>query len=203
MDKIATTRFVVCGAGALGSNLVDNLTRLGAKYVRVIDDDRVEDHNIGTQLYGLADVGALKVDVLRSHLYRACEIELDAINKRLKNGNVKKFLKGAELVIDTFDNAESRELVRKFCLEADIACLHVGLFEDYGEVLWNKEYVVPTDGNADVCDYPLARNLVVLLIGIASEVAIRFVLNGSQTNWTATLGDFQVLPSETTCPHIT
>ena len=63
----------VCGAGALGSQLADNLARQGVRQLRVIDFDRVEEHNVGTQLYGVADVGAKKVDVLRSQLFRATE----------------------------------------------------------------------------------------------------------------------------------
>lgn len=48
MEKLETARIVVCGVGALGSQLVDNLARHGAKNLLVIDKDRVEDHNIGT-----------------------------------------------------------------------------------------------------------------------------------------------------------
>ena len=77
-------------------------------------------------------------------------------------------------------------------------CLHVGLYEDYGEVIWDEQYRVPQDGSADVCDYPLARNLVLLMVALASEVVIRFVLDGSRSSWSATLRNFVVRPLETT-----
>ncbi len=37
----------ICGTGALGSHLADNLVRQGARKLAVIDCDRVEQHNIG------------------------------------------------------------------------------------------------------------------------------------------------------------
>ncbi len=46
----------------------------------------------------------------------------------------------------------------------------------------------------DVCDYPLARNLILLTVAVASEVLVRFVLTESRTDWTVTLGDFAIRP---------
>lgn len=194
IEKLAASRIVVCGAGALGSNLVENLVRQGAQLVRVIDHDRVEEHNVGTQVYGLSDVGALKVDVLRSSVYRACEVELDAVPKRLVASNAKKLLRNANLVVDTFDNRESRGVVQEYCKLTGTPCLHAGLYADYGEVVWNAEYALPEDVGQDVCEYPLARNLVTLIVGLVSEVVVRYVLSAQQESWTMTLGDFKVTP---------
>jgi hypothetical protein len=71
-------------------------------------------------------------------------------------------------------------------------CVHVGLFEDYCEVVWDEAYRVPRDVGGDVCDYPLARNLVMLATAIASETIVRFVESGRRESWTATLRDFAV-----------
>jgi hypothetical protein len=43
-----------------------------------------------------------------------------------------------------------------------------------------------------VCDYPLARNLVLLVSAIASELVLRFVLCGAREDWSVTLRDFAV-----------
>src|SRR3954468_24669602 len=85
-DKLAAlkdARIVLCGAGAVGSNLADNLVRQGFSTLRVIDHDRVEEHNVGTQLYGESEVGVWKVDALRNRLFRACGVEVDAVRKEL------------------------------------------------------------------------------------------------------------------------
>jgi len=44
--------------------------------------------------------------------------------------------------------------------------------------------------------YPLARNLVLLVVAIASEVIIRFALTGERADFSATLRDFAVRPLE-------
>src|SRR6476659_8984781 len=81
--KLADRRLTLCGAGALGSNLADNLARQGFRDLRVIDRDRVEEHNVGTQLYGESDVGGWKVEVLRNRLFRAVGVEIEAVAKEL------------------------------------------------------------------------------------------------------------------------
>lgn len=163
-----------------------------ARHLRVIDRDRVEEHNVSTQIYGEVDVGAWKVDVLRSHLFRAVGVEIDAVGKELSDRTVRKFLKDSDLVVDTFDNSASRRVVQLHCREAGLHCLHADLYSDYGEVIWNENYRVPNDVGEDVCDYPLARNLVLMMVAVAADTLVRFVLGGEQQNWSITLGDFAV-----------
>src|SRR3954447_10908317 len=106
--KLGGQKLTLCGAGALGSHLADNLARQGFTQLRVIDRDRVEEHNVGTQLYGEADVGAWKVEVLRRRLFRAAGVEIDAVRKELTERTARGLLQGAGLVLDTFDNSASR-----------------------------------------------------------------------------------------------
>ena len=44
------------------------------------------------------------------------------------------------------------------------------LAADYAEIIWNDRYRVPSPSHDDVCDYPLARNLVTLAVSVACEV---------------------------------
>lgn len=194
--RLAEPLVTICGAGALGSHLADNLARQGFQRLRVIDRDRVEEHNTSTQLYGLADVGAWKVEVLRNRLFRAVEIEIDASAKEISERNVRSLLKQSDFVLDTFDNSASRRLLQDHCRQAGLACLHVGLYADYCEVIWDERYRVPDDAAGDVCEYPLARNLVLLAVAIASETLVRCVLDGVRENRSATLVDFAVREAE-------
>lgn len=192
LARLARPCVAVCGAGALGSHLADNLARQGFRNLTVIDRDRVEEHNVNTQIYGASDVGAWKVEVLRNRLFRSVEVEIDVVAKELTGRNARSLLKGADIVLDTFDNSDSRRLVQEHCRKANIACLHVGLFADYCEVVWDRQYRVPKDVEGDVCEYPLARNLVLLAVALASETLIRFILTGEEKSRSATLGDFSV-----------
>ena len=190
--RLASHELVICGAGALGSNLADNLARQGFRRLRIIDRDRVEEHNVSTQVFGIDDVGAFKVDVLRNRLFRAVEVEIETVSKELNDRNVRTLLKGADIVVDTFDNSHSRRLVQRQCRDSNTDCLHVGLYEDYCEIIWDEEYCVPEDVEGDVCEYPLARNLVLLAVAIASESLVHFVLEGIRKSRSATLLDFLV-----------
>ena len=196
LSKLAEQHATLCGAGALGSQIADNLARQGFQHLRVIDRDRIEEHNVSTQLYGESEVGAWKVEVLRQRLFRATGIEIDTIRKELTERNARSLLQEAGLVVDTFDNSTSRRLVQEQCRALELPCLHVGLYADYGEVIWDKHYRVPQDVAGDVCDYPLARNLVLLVVALASEVVLRFVLDSVRQNWSATLRDFAIRPLE-------
>jgi molybdopterin/thiamine biosynthesis adenylyltransferase len=196
LAKLSTWQVTLCGAGAVGSHLADNLARQGFSHLKVIDCDRVEEHNVSTQLYGESEIGAWKVEVLRQRLFRATGIEIDAVRKELSERNARSSLQGAGLVLDTFDNSASRRRVCEQCLALQLPCLHIGLYADYGEIIWNENYRVPQDVAGDVCDYPLARNLVLLVVALASEVLLRFVLDGSRQSWSVTLRDFAVRPFE-------
>jgi molybdopterin/thiamine biosynthesis adenylyltransferase len=194
--QLASQRLTICGAGALGSHLADNLARQGFRELRVIDRDRVEEHNVSTQLYGVSDVGGWKVEVLRQRLFRATGVEIEAIRKELGDRSARGLLQEGGLVIDTLDNSASRRTVQEHCRALQLPCLHAGLYADYGEVIWDERYRVPQDVAGDVCDYPLARNLVILVIAVVSEVVVRFALAGVRQDCSVTLRDFAIRPLE-------
>ncbi|MGG6263086.1 ThiF family adenylyltransferase [Leptolyngbya sp. AN03gr2] len=194
MQKLQSYRILVCGAGALGANIAENLARQGFRSIAVIDRDRVEDQNRSTQPYGKSDVGLQKVKALYSRLYREVGIQIDTVAKEVTQQNAKNLLQGYQLIVDTFDNTESRQAVKDTCLSLGIPCLHVGMASDYSEIIWNEAYKVPSQTHDDLCDYPLARNLIVVTTGIASEVMIQSIAFGikAQKAYSVTLKDLQI-----------
>jgi molybdopterin/thiamine biosynthesis adenylyltransferase len=193
LAKLAAVRVTLCGAGAVGSNLADNLVRQGLAHLRAIDHDRVEEHNVSTQLYGEAEIGTWKVEALRNRLFRTAGTEIEPVRKELTAQNARQLLKDSDLVIDAFDNSAARQLVQETCRAAQTPCLHVGLHADYCEVIWDERYRVPRDVAGDVCDYPLARNVVLLSVLMASEAVMRFVAENTRASWSATLGDLAIV----------
>ena len=189
-------RITLAGVGALGSNLADALSRQGFVNLTLVDKDRVEVQNLGTQIYSVADVGARKVDAAQQLLFRNLEIEVQTAGKELTLSNAKRLLRDTDLVVDAFDNHASRKLLRDYCAEKNLPCLHVGMFEGYGEVVWNDKYRVPQDVAGDVCDYPLARNLTLLIVAIAAEEIVSFATSNPPRcqSWSVTLNDFSVQP---------
>jgi molybdopterin/thiamine biosynthesis adenylyltransferase len=197
LDKLAGCPVTVCGAGALGSWLAENLARQGFQILRVIDHDRVEAHNLGNQLYTQADVGAFKVLALQNLLFQAAGVEIEAVNKRLEEDNCPALLQGSGLIVDALDNSQGRRLVTRCCAERSWPCLHVGMNGGFGEIRWNQGYRIPEDPEeGDVCDAPLARNLVLLLTAVSGESIIRYLAEGKMENYSITLEDLQIHPGE-------
>ena len=89
-------------------------------------------------------------------------------------------------------NSVARQVVKDYGDSTGIPCLHAGLSTDYAEVIWNDAYRVPSDINDDVCDYPLARNLVMLTVAVACEAIVSFIAAGEPRNVTITLKDLAV-----------
>jgi len=193
--KKLTGLITVCGAGALGSNLVDSLTRQGFSKIRVVDMDRVETHNIGTQVWTIRDCGAMKTAALKTKVFASTETELETVDKELTTANVKQITKDSTLVLDCFDNNSSRTILQNYCQTNKIPLLRTGLFADYGEVVWGERYRVPKDvEGGDICDYPLARNIILLTVAVASEEILDFFLavKPRHQSWSITLKDLKI-----------
>ena len=194
-NKMGKIKICVCGAGAIGSNLVNNFLRQGINNITVIDMDRVEAKNIATQVYTLRDVGQKKVSALKSLMHQATKKVLNTIDKELRQNNASKLLKGHDLVIDAFDNWESRKLVKKVCTNLKIPCVHCGMSDNgCSEIKWNDLYSIPKVEveQDDICDYPLAANLVHVTVSILAEIVVQFITAGSKTNREITLKDIGV-----------
>ena len=192
MRHLSETKVTVCGAGALGANIVESLARAGFRQLKVIDRDRVEERNLSTQPYQMDDVGGHKARALAHLVYRAVGVEVEAVALELSGRNVAKLLNGSDFIIDAFDNSSSRQAVSAYARSAETACLHAGLADGYSEVMWDEVYRVPSPAQDDICDYPLARNLVTMTVAVACETLIAAVLSGERKNWTATLADLTV-----------
>jgi len=193
LKKMAEVPLSFCGAGAIGSNMCVNLIRQGFKNASVIDFDRVDDHNRHTQVYGRRDIGQLKVVMLKNRIYTDMGVMIGDISIKLTEDNIKKLVDTYPLVIDGFDNSESRRIVTDYCTKNNVDCLHVGLYQDYAEVIWNEGYRVPDDTKAlDVCEYPLARNVIMMAVAVASESVIRFVSTGVKESYYITLKDLKI-----------
>lgn len=193
LKKLAAQPITLCGVGAIGSNLADNLVRQGFQKLTVIDMDRVEDHNRNSQLWTSRDVGQMKVAALKNHLFNVLKVSIEPVDKKLDASNVKKILKAGSIVIDGFDNPESRKIVTDHCRDSKIECLHIGLAEDCAEVTWNNRYRIPAATGVDVCEYPLARNIAVLAVVVGTESLIRFVESGVQESYIISLKDFKIV----------
>lgn len=193
LDKIAAVPITLCGVGAIGSNLCDNIIRQGMYNITVIDKDRIEPHNNGTQIWHNSEKGSLKVNAMKIRAYNSTGKTIKLFSKELTENNIKRFFKNMEIIVDSFDNSDSRNLIYQYCKKNNIECLHIGLYQDYAEIIWNDSYTVPKDTIAiNVCEYPLARNIILLAVAVASETLIKYINSGIKKNYMITLKDLKI-----------
>ena len=74
--KFGNRRIDVIGAGAAGSHVVMALAKLGIRNIHVHDHDHVGSHNVPNQVFGLADIGKLKVDAAAEAVLAATGIKI-------------------------------------------------------------------------------------------------------------------------------
>ncbi len=106
-EKISTTKFVVIGAGAIGSFTVACLAKMGARSILVYDDDTIEDHNISNQLYPIYHKGKAKVDALEQLAYDFGEAKIEKINARW---NLDNCIDG-DIIIAAVDDMDVRKAI--------------------------------------------------------------------------------------------
>lgn len=191
MEALGEAFVVILGVGSLGSNLAENLVRQGVRRIYLVDNDRIEPHNIN-QNFTERDIGSYKVNAEEHRLYEIDSmLSIMRFTHRVTDENIAKLTRrpadwrSAPMIwVDTFDNSVSRGLVKEFCEQYHIECLHVGMADGFGEVKWNEEYIVPEDVvGPDVCDYPLARNLILGTVAIASEVLVNYITKDVKVNY--------------------
>jgi sulfur carrier protein ThiS adenylyltransferase len=99
----------IAGAGGLGSNAAMALARAGVGRLVIVDFDRVEQSNLTRQYYFLDQVGALKVDALKTNIERAAEgVRVDAVAMELLPGKMAEPFRDVDVVVEALDKAETK-----------------------------------------------------------------------------------------------
>jgi hypothetical protein len=64
----------------------------------------------------------------------------------------------------------------------------------FAEIKWNDFYKIPDieSKQQDICDYPLAANLVHLTVSVLAEVIVQFITEEEKLNREITLKDIGV-----------
>jgi len=121
-EKLARAKVAVVGLGGLGTVASLYLTLAGVGYLRLIDQDTVEPHNLHRQvLYTPKDLRYPKAEVSARRLMGINPfVEVEAVPENLNVDNAKKLLKGVNCVVDGLDNMRTRYLVNRTCIKLKI-----------------------------------------------------------------------------------
>lgn len=184
-------KILICGVGALGSNLVRELVPdlKGEHEITVLDKDKVEERNItaGTQFYTRDQIDIPKVEALQFNIYKWYEREIKIINHGIiSNSDADRIIMDSAkdgLIIDCFDNYESRRDLQNRFYHRHLNGLHLGFSDNYTfSIEWAENYKVPSDitSGFDICTMPGAAAFVSSVAALGSLVAEEFILNNKK-----------------------
>ena len=194
---------LICGIGALGSNLTARLVvdLHGQHQITVLDKDKVEERNIqaGTQFFTPDQIGLPKVEALQFNIYRHYQREIETQNKELLAPQQEQsFIISHQLrtqflpynvIIDCFDNYKSRLLLQQLAdltnkSQQPIIVLHIGFSQDFTFAIeWAEHYKVPSDINGlDICTMPGASSFINVVASMGALVAQDFINGGKKIN---------------------
>jgi len=120
--KLANARVAVVGVGGLGTVSSLYLALAGVGYIRVIDQDTVEPHNLHRQiLYTPADLHYPKAEAAAKRLQQVNPmVTVEAVCENVHAGNVEPLVLGVDCVVDGLDNMLTRYVVNRACVKAKV-----------------------------------------------------------------------------------
>ena len=121
-QRLAGSKVAVVGAGGLGTVSSLYLALAGIGYIRLIDQDTVESHNLHRQiLYNTDDLHYPKTEVAAKKLEKLNPlINVEAIPENVNASNVERLLQGVDCIVDGLDNMATRYLVNRACVKLKI-----------------------------------------------------------------------------------
>ncbi|QDU90564.1 Molybdopterin-synthase adenylyltransferase [Pirellulimonas nuda] len=138
-QRLAESRVLVVGVGALGSASAQLLVRAGVGFTRLLDRDVVELSNLQRQvLFDEADAlaGAPKAVAAAQKLRGVnSQVAVEPVVGDLTHHNIAALAGDCDLVIDGTDNFETRLLVNDYCLKHNKPWVYGGVLGAEGQVM--------------------------------------------------------------------
>ena len=184
-------RIVFCGVGALGSNAAMLCRNLDAT-LRFVDFDRVESKNLLAQAYVKQSVGKHKAAALALQLRNFHGIDAEAFAVRLVENNAAQLLDGADLLVDAFDNFDSRALLSAHARAAELPLVHAALAGDgsCGLVRWDERFAPDREDAAGqaTCEGGEHLPMIGLLAATLARTIQDFARTGECNDYLVTRG---------------
>lgn len=134
--KLLASKVAVVGLGGLGSVSTLMLSLAGVGFLRLIDLDTVEPHNLHRQaLYTMQDLRLPKVEAARNHLSEINpQVQIDAVPENIRQSNVEELIEGVDCVVDGLDNMSTRYILNQACTSMKIPFIYGGAIGLEGNV---------------------------------------------------------------------
>ncbi|HTM54634.1 MAG TPA: ThiF family adenylyltransferase [Pirellulales bacterium] len=138
-QRLANSRALVCGCGALGSVIANTLVRAGVGHVRLVDRDFLELNNLQRQvLYNEADVASgLPKAIAAANRLRSInsQVTIEPIVTDIDPANVIGLTEDVDVILDGTDNFETRMLLNDVALSRGIPWVYGGCLGAEGQTM--------------------------------------------------------------------
>lgn len=180
-------RIGIAGCGSLGGQLIMSLLPdlQGKIEVAILDFDIVVKRNLNLQPFFPEQLNKKKTESLQYNMYKLFQKKVEIITEKLSSQNVG-LLNDFDLIVDTFDNFESRKLIQDFVIKNKIDCLHCGFSSQMTfEICWAENYEVPSDDTSDfdVCTAEGAASFIKLASSVGAISVLEFLQTGKKLDF--------------------
>ncbi len=179
--RLAESRALVCGCGALGSVIANTLARAGVGHLRIVDRDFLELTNLQRQvLFEEQDVadGLPKAVAAANRLARInSEIELEPVVADVTFANIDSLARDVDLIIDGTDNFEVRFLINDYSARSRKPWIFGGCIGAEGQTMTIVPgttpclrcllYDAPPPGSTETCD---TAGILGPIIGVIASI---------------------------------
>ncbi|MFN8470804.1 MAG: ThiF family adenylyltransferase [Anaerolineae bacterium] len=212
--RLLAARVTIVGVGATGTVLANNLARAGVGFLRLVDRDYVEWHNLQRQtLFGEeeARAGMPKAIAAAEHLRRVnSEIRIESVVTDVTAENVQELVADVDVVMDGTDNFETRYLLNDICVKLGKPWVYTGVVSSYGMTMTVVPgetpclrclYPQPAPAGGDTCDIAGVLNGAAgVMASLASVEALKLIVGQGTLNagvihvdvWNNSFDAFQV-----------
>jgi len=116
-DNFNQYKIGIIGCGSIGSYLGITLSKLGMKKFRIIDNDKINEHNLSNQFFTREDIGEYKVDVLKNEMNRVNpDGQVLEIGEKKRRFIIKDLI-GLNIVFCCVDKMDARKRIFNKCVK--------------------------------------------------------------------------------------
>jgi len=137
--KLMASRVTICGCGALGTVLANHLARAGVGFLRIVDRDFIETHNLQRQILfdetdvadnlPKAEAAARKLRLINS------TITVEPVVTDIDHTNILDLVADADLILDGTDNFETRYLINDAAVKLGKPWVFGGVIGSEGQTM--------------------------------------------------------------------
>ena len=110
-DTRKELKVCIVWAGWIGSNSCYCLAKQWIEHIKVIDFDKVEIENTGSQFYTEKHIGKYKVEALQEQVLEQTWVKIDIVKSKYRSTNIR----GYDVIILALDNLETRKAIVDDC----------------------------------------------------------------------------------------